>query len=243
MLVTKPADIAEFCASNSVAPWTDAIFNSPSSWEFFIKLCSLLKRNRNRSDKKSARDSLKKIAVGFGLASAILVGIGIVSYRSLTGLVETSNQAVHSHKVLEKLEKLLSQIKDAETGQRGYLITGQEPYLEPYYAAIEVVDQQVNDLRRLTTANPNQQRRLDTLEPLIAQRLAMSKQIVDVRKKEGLETAKQLVLTGRGRYLMDNIRQVIREMEKAENLLLNRASLLAEASAHNIIITFCSGIF
>ena len=204
----------------------------------------LIAQNKSQQSRQKERKGFfKKIAAGFGLASAILVGIGMVSYRSLTGLVETSNQAVHSHKVLAKLEKLLSQIKDAETGQRGYLITGQEPYLEPYYAAIEVIDQQVKDLRRLTTANPNQQRRLDTLEPLIAQRLAVSKQIVDVRKNEGLETAKQLVLTGRGKDLMDNIRQVIREMEKAENLLLNRASLLAEASARNIIITFCSGIF
>jgi PAS domain S-box-containing protein len=187
--------------------------------------------------------ALEKIAAAFGLASVILAGIAMVSYRSLTELVETSNQAAHSYRVLEKLEEVLSQIKDAESGQRGYLITGQEIYLDPYYAAIEVVEQEVKDLRRLTANNPNQQRRLDTLEPLIAQRLAVSKQIIDLRKNEGFEIARQVLLAGRGRLLMDNIRQAIREMKNAENVLLKQQAISAEASARNTIITLSSGIF
>lgn len=183
-----------------------------------------------------------KIATSFGVASAILVGVGIVSYRSLSELVEASNQAAYSYKVIENLEKLFSQIKDAETGNRGYVITGQEPYLEPYYSAIQSVDKQVLDLRRLTVADLSQQRRLDLLEPLIAQRLALSKQIVELRKNKGFETARQAVLTGRGRNLMDQIRQLIRDMENAESAVLTQR-ILAEASARNTIITFSSGIF
>jgi CHASE3 domain sensor protein len=103
-----------------------------------------------------------KIGGGFALALAALVVIGWVSYRSTASLIETSTWVEHTHLVLENLDELLSTMKDAETGQRGFLITGEERYLEPYNTALGQSDQILKAVRDLTKDNPNQQSRLDT---------------------------------------------------------------------------------
>jgi len=108
-----------------------------------------------------------KIGAGFALALAAIVVIGVAAYRSTGKLTETADWVEHTHKVLESLEGVLSDLKDAETGQRGYLLTGDDHYLEPYFAGTTAVHQKVADLRNLTRDNANQQRRLDALEPLI----------------------------------------------------------------------------
>ena len=72
-----------------------------------------------------------KLAAGFGFALLLLAIIGGVSYRSLVLVTETAASVAHSHQVLENLEGLISLLKDAETGQRGFLLTRQERYLEP----------------------------------------------------------------------------------------------------------------
>src|SRR5476651_1062187 len=113
-----------------------------------------------------------KIGGGFALALAALLIIGVVSYRSTTGMIETASMVDHTHLVLENLEQLLSAMKDAETGQRGFLVTGEERYLEPYNSAVEQSGKILKTVRDLTKDNPNQQGRLDTLEPLVAGKIA-----------------------------------------------------------------------
>src|SRR5712691_6864180 len=100
-----------------------------------------------------------KIGVGYGLALAILVTIGSVTYLSISKLTDTSERVAHTHKVLENLAGLIQALSDAETGQRGFIITGEEPYLEPYQAGLSVIDQNIREVRNLTKDNPNQQRR------------------------------------------------------------------------------------
>ena len=78
----------------------------------------------------------KRIGIGFGMPLGFLVVIGGLSYWSTSKLIETSHWVSHTHQVLEGLESLASLLKDAETGQRGYIITGNESYLEPYQAAL-----------------------------------------------------------------------------------------------------------
>ena len=99
-----------------------------------------------------------KIGGGFTLALAALLVIGLVSYRSTSELIETAGLVTHTHQVLENLEQLLSTMKDAETGQRGYLITGEDRYLEPYTSALGQIDQTLKEIRELTQDNPNEQR-------------------------------------------------------------------------------------
>src|SRR5258708_32364732 len=108
-----------------------------------------------------------KIGMGFGLGLAIIAIIGGVSYRSTVSLIDTADQVAHTHQVLERLAGVLSDMQDAETGQRGCIITGEDRYLEPYRSALSTVHQDIAALRELTRDNLSQQRRLDVLDPLI----------------------------------------------------------------------------
>ena len=126
-----------------------------------------------------------KLGLGFGLALAILATIGTVAYRSTVLLTETAKSVAHTHQVLQKLESVLSVIKDGETGQRGYLLTGEDKYLDPYNRAHKLIDDELKDLRGLTKDNANQQRRLDFLEPLAngkESKFAELQETIDARK-------------------------------------------------------------
>src|SRR2546428_11605795 len=103
-----------------------------------------------------------RILAGYGLALLVVAGVGIVAYRGITELVDTTDLVTHTHKVKEKLTEVLAALKDAETGQRGFLLTGEERYLEPYKSGIKAIDRDVQDLRELTADNRNQQKRLAT---------------------------------------------------------------------------------
>ena len=182
-----------------------------------------------------------KIGTGFALALAILVAIGAVSYRSTAKLTDTAEWVDHTHQVLEKLEALLSGMIDIETGDRGYVITGEESYLEPYTVGKASVSKQLQDTRKLTSDNPDQQRRLDTIEPLIASRVAFSQENIDLRKTSGFEAAQKHLLTGNGKALMDEVRKVVGEMENQERELLKARSDEAQASARNATFTILFG--
>src|SRR5437868_9876749 len=114
----------------------------------------------------------RKVAAGFALALQVPLIIGLIAYRNTALLMQNDERVNHSHQVLQSLETLLSQIKDAETGQRGYLITGADRYLEPYRDSLLNINLTFARLRALTADNPEQRRRLDRLKPLIDTKLA-----------------------------------------------------------------------
>lgn len=187
-----------------------------------------------------------KIGAGFALAFAILIGIGSTSYRSVGELTATAAMVSHTHQVLTSLEAVLSDLKDAETGGRGFVITGDEAYLEPFVTAQTVVRRDLATLRDLTKDNAGQQRRLDVLEPLVYGgngKLAAIQKTVDARRDGagGLAAAAALVRTNEGKTLMDEIRREVSEMKDVENALLATRSATAQASARNTILTIVWG--
>ena len=183
-----------------------------------------------------------KIGIGFGVASAILVVIGVVSYRSTTQFIENANLRQQSYKVLGQLADVFSLMKDAQRGERGYIITSEDRFLEPYHAALEPIRRELKEIRELTVDNPHQQRRLDLLEPLIEKQLAELQRVIGIRREKGLEAAVQEVRAGQGKKVMDDIRQVIQEMKDEENALLKQRSEATAASAQNTILTIIVGI-
>lgn len=182
-----------------------------------------------------------KLGLGFGLALAILLVIGIASYLGTRTLMETNRWEIHTHLVLGKLENVLSLLKDTETGQRGYIITGQQRYLEPYDQAVKQIASEMKGIRELTADNSNQQVRLDALELLITAKLGELKETIDLRKTEGFEATRQLVLTEKGKIIMDEIRKVIGDMENEENLLLEERADEAEATARSTTLIILGG--
>src|SRR5688572_29738136 len=104
-----------------------------------------------------------KILLGFGLALLILVIVGGVSYHNTAKLITNTDWRSHSYQVLSSLKGLVGEVVNAETGQRGYLLTGREEYLEPYRQAAKSVETKITELRTLTADNPQQQQRLEQL--------------------------------------------------------------------------------
>jgi len=164
-----------------------------------------------------------------GLVS--LLGVGVLSYMNTTKLTTTASWVTHTHQVLEAREAILSLLKDAETGQRGYLITGEPRYLEPYNNARSSLSQAVSKLRELTADNPVQQQRIAALDPLVAAKLGELKQTIDLRTSAGFEAARQVVLTDQGKQVMDNIRVKLGEIENTERSLLAERDADSKSSA------------
>ncbi len=179
----------------------------------------------------------KKIAAGFGLLLAILLVVGFVSYRNTLKLIRDGNLVAHSHEVLDELDGTLSSVKDAETGQRGFIITGDEEYLRPYTAALPAIGRHLMRLKELTEGDASQRLKLTELESKIAARLALINDSIDLRKASGFAAAEQVVSSGRGKKIMDDIRGLVTEMSERENAQLDRRRVESNQSARNTTIT------
>ena len=179
----------------------------------------------------------KKIVAGFGLLLAILLVVGLVSYRNTRKLIRDGNLVAHSHEVLDELGGTLSALKDAETGQRGFVITGDEEYLRPYAAALPAMGRHLMRLKELTAGDEGQRRSLAELEGKIADRLALISDSIHLRRASGFAAAEQLISTGRGKRMMDDIRALAAEMSARENARLERRRAESDQSARNTTIT------
>jgi PAS domain S-box-containing protein len=160
------------------------------------------------------------IGWGFVVAAIILVFAGWESYRNTTRFAEAAQWQKHSYEVLRTLDETEARLVDAETGQRGYLLTGDDAYLDTYRASIKNLDQVTGHLKDLTSDNPNQQKRIQALEPLIEQKLAELQRTIDLRRQGAVASANQIVLQGSGKQWMDQIRSQVAEMADEENDLL-----------------------
>jgi methyl-accepting chemotaxis protein len=183
----------------------------------------------------------RKIAAGFTLAFLLLLGIGVVAYRSITSLTNTNQLITHTYTILEQITGVLSLLKDGETGQRGYVITGDEAFLEPYQTGLTGVPTVIKDLRQLTSDNPRQQKRIDEAEPLIAAKFAELKQTIDLRRKGNLEETTKIVRGGGGKKLMDDLRRILDQMDREERELLKQRVDEVEAAASGAKSTIVFG--
>ena len=179
-----------------------------------------------------------QITAGIGMVVALLIFNAATSYRNTLKLVENEHWVSHTHRVLTELEATLSTLKDAETGQRGYLLTGEERYLEPYNSAIARINQQVVGLQQLTADNKRQQQRLRDLKIAIDSKLADLERTLNLRRKQNLAAAVRQIKTGRGKQIMGSIRQQIATMTAEETQLLQQRARESKKSANLTILTF-----
>jgi methyl-accepting chemotaxis protein len=183
----------------------------------------------------------KKIAAGFAVLFLLFVGIGSVAYRSIDMLTQTSYRVAHTQTVLRDVDELISGLRQAETGQRGFIITGEDPYLDPYRRAIIAVPKSFQELRELTADNPHQQRRLAAAEPLVQERLDHLKEGIDVRREAGLEPAAKLIQRGEGKRLMDELNRLTNEIKTEENAILKQRAEEVEAASSGARRTIVGG--
>jgi PAS domain S-box-containing protein len=168
---------------------------------------------------------------GIGTALLILVAIAGVAYVNGRGFIETTRSVADGHEILTKLEVTISLLKDTETGMRGYILTGEERFLEPYSNALAVIGQQRNELRELLQGNRHHLQQLDALEFLIQRKLAFTEEAIDLRKARGFQAGQQRVLSGLGQQLMDEIRLIVSDMQREEYEALNGRIRHADTSA------------
>ncbi len=161
--------------------------------------------------------------LGLGVVVAFFVSSAAISYYNVRSLQEATGLVGHSHEVIETLEDVLSLMRDAETGQRGFIITGNEKYLAPYTEALPKIDARVADVTRMTADNPNQQGRIPAMKLYVDQKRDELAKIISLRREEkGLEKAQERVSTDTGKIAMDGLRLVVAEMQRDERKLLDQ---------------------
>jgi methyl-accepting chemotaxis protein len=183
----------------------------------------------------------RKLAFGFAVSSTFLMAIGIAAYWSIYVLIATAGSVTHTQKVLEHVTSLLSQMKDAETGQRGYLLTGDAAYLAPFQAASDGVPVVLAELRTLTADSANQVARIAQVETLTMAKFNELKRTIEARKNGHADEALKIVLGGEGKRLMDDVRAVCEQINHEEREVLGKREADADATSSNAKLTIIFG--
>jgi len=184
----------------------------------------------------------RRLGVGaFGLACVVLV-FGSISVQRMADLGEAIQSVDRTLMLREETEAFLSFLKDAETGQRGFVITGDRHYLAPYDAAQASVGRQLERLGGLTGEMPDQHARVVALESLVRRKLDELRDTIMARERAGFAAAAQIVATGQGKHVMDEIRSVIDEMRAEEAGLLVERRAVAARDARLATATTLGGL-
>jgi len=169
-----------------------------------------------------------KLVLGFGIALLLLVVLGGVAYVNTNALLEVRSAARHTIEVQLQIEQLQIRLLDAETGQRGYLLTGEESYLQPYQAAIDNIERSLSEVVTMTQDSPEQQARLRTLSGLVRNKLDELARVITLRRQGTVEAAIQTIRAGEGKRYMEEIRSVVDAMLEAETRLQEERELVAD---------------
>jgi PAS domain S-box-containing protein len=169
--------------------------------------------------------------VAFLTAGLLFVAVGWFSIVQMQALQEARDLVIQTLVVREEIEIVLSLLKDAETSERGFLITIDDQYLAPYHTALRHLPTRIARLRGLTNGNPRQQAHIDEMEPLIAAKLSDLAQTIDVRRTRSFDAVQQMIRTNSGKRTMDRIRAIAAAMQLEETRLYDeRAALMAQRS-------------
>ncbi|RKG65476.1 CHASE3 domain-containing protein, partial [Corallococcus terminator] len=157
-----------------------------------------------------------RIALGFGLSLLVLLVIAGVAFQGAQQLTTTTEGLLESHNNYKLLREVRALLVDAETGQRGYVLTGEEVYLRPYQAALSELRTDMDKLRVAMDKYPEQRSRMAKIEPLIANKLDELADTIRLRREQGFDASLAIVKTNRGQREMDAIRELIYEMRDTE---------------------------
>lgn len=154
--------------------------------------------------------------VGLAAVLTFFAVSGGLAYLNIQSLRENNDRIRHSHTVIVGLNDLLSTAQDAETGQRGYLLTGDARYLAPYEAAVSAATARIDEVGALTRDNPTQQAHVEELRRHVDGKLAELSETIQLRRTSGEAAALAVVATDRGKVEMDAIRSQLDLMRGEE---------------------------
>lgn len=158
------------------------------------------------------------LRLGLGLSLIILFISSLASYVSISNLIKSTELVKHSDEVILNVEGVISTLKDAETGQRGYLLTGNKIFLEPYNGASDKALKALTDIEVETKDNPAQQKDIAELRNIMTQRMNIIKSTIEIKSLGGQVDPTVLF---QGKTYMDQARAVVNRMVKEERRLLD----------------------
>ena len=162
------------------------------------------------------------VILGMSIPTLLLLLVGGLQWKSGNDFRNSREWVSHTRIVLLDLESLLTCMVDAETGQRGYLLTHNESYLGPYNHALAFSHDQIQTLRQLTSDNSEQQKNLDRLEPLMKAKFDELAQTITLEQRGDHAGALQVVTSNSGKNTLDEIRSTIRVMQDGETSLFQQ---------------------
>ena len=182
-------------------------------------------------------------AVLIFLIVAVFLAVLAICYRSLLQIDADEYWEIHSYQVTEKINVVLSNLENIETGTRGFVITGDESFLQPYTSGLADVHKSFQALQSLTADNTLQQKSLTEMQPLIDAKIAQSDENISLRRNQGFVVSEASVITGKGKLIMDSIRVIVAKMQKEESrLLLMRTNDLIRINSITELIIIWGGI-
>ena len=161
----------------------------------------------------------RKILIGFIACALVLVGVAIFSFKNSEKFVASNTLVNHTNQVLYEFEQILVSTLNAETGVRGYVISGENNYLNYFLSANTIANEHLNKLRELTKDNPNQQKNIEELQKELKIRFDNLNRAIELRKNS-FEKAKEFVASGEGKTIQDEIRKIIDRAQGIEYKLL-----------------------
>jgi PAS domain S-box-containing protein len=201
---------------------------------------------RTRLD--AARSKLRlppALAAGFVGVCLVLVLAFLATLANLRSVYDTAGAVSHTHEVIAALQRLIATAVDTETGERGYLITGIESYLEPYDRARADLLVALAQAKALTVDNQAQQDDVSTLQVLTERKLAELSEAIRQRRESGLSAAQLVVHANVGNQTMDAMRAVVSNMEERELALVRQRTNKASREyrqavvASSLTVAFC----
>ena len=160
------------------------------------------------------------VRMGFGITLSLMVGVGGVTWTTMQRLHTMSRMESHTHEVIAGLKGLEKSLVDTETGQRGFIFTNREDFLEPYFEGKDAINGLFLELQNLVADNPGQVARLNALKRPIDLKLQELAQTIQLKRNGDTEQLQAVVLSGVGKRWMDEIRAMIAAAIQVENDLL-----------------------
>jgi diguanylate cyclase (GGDEF)-like protein/PAS domain S-box-containing protein len=168
---------------------------------------------------------------GFLFGSIALASVGTLLHQSTVQFRFTRDQVKNCRDILDALQAFLTTAEEAETGQRGYLLTGDQTYLEPYNLAVSEIDSRLQRIQELTANDPSQQAAALLLRQHVERKMDELRRTVQLRRAQDIEASRKLVLSGVGKEEMNQIRSLVAEMQQYENRRADDSNQKYEASA------------
>ncbi len=174
----------------------------------------------------------RRITLGFVIVVVLIASGFIISFYSYIQNGKDTGRVKHTYEVTGALEKVLSLVKDVETGGRGYVLTGDTTYLEPYREALKLLPGQMKQLHLLLADNRRQAQRVYTLEKLVQAKIDISRFRIENKQTARRSSPK---LSGEGQRRMNAVRRHVAMMVDTERVLMDTRNRQAERSFRNTL--------